>query len=208
MAVAPRHLKVTKEQYFEEALDCLAQRGADGMAVGSLCSSLGVTTGSFYHYFGGWSGFVDALLAHWESSQTHRIGARMADEATPGRRLELLQKEVLRLPHEAEAAIRAWGRSEDKVRLALERVDAQRISVVHGIAVDLGVPDRNAKKLASMALALLIGVQQMRTPVDGRLLRSLLNEHARTLNSYTRPTAEPTNRFSSRSPAKSPNAPS
>ena len=48
---------VTKEEYYDAALEVLAQLGFKGLNIGVLCKRLGVTSGSFYHHFGGWPGF-------------------------------------------------------------------------------------------------------------------------------------------------------
>ncbi|WP_239003564.1 TetR/AcrR family transcriptional regulator [Nocardia panacis] len=60
---------LTKEQYFTAALEVLAECGFKGLNIGVLCRGLGVTSGSFYHHFGGWPTFVTALLEHWERQQ-------------------------------------------------------------------------------------------------------------------------------------------
>lgn len=60
---------VSKEQYFETALGVLAEVGFKGLNIRRMCEALGVTTGSFYHYFGSWQGFVDALFEYWEHRQ-------------------------------------------------------------------------------------------------------------------------------------------
>lgn len=186
MAREPRNLKVTQDQYFTAALEHLAAHGAEGLTIGALCRALGVTSGSFYHYFGNWGGFVDALLGHWEDQQTGRIVARAASQATPERRMDVLQSEAAELPHEAEAAIRAWGRGEEKVRLAQERVDTRRRDELRAIMIDMGVPQEHAGRLSTMGMAVLVGIQQLQRPVDVPLLFTLLEELAGTVRRYAR----------------------
>lgn len=184
VAREPRNLKVTQEQYFTAALEHLADQGAEGMTIGVLCRALGVTSGSFYHYFGNWGGFLDALLAHWEERQTDRIAARAAAQATPDQRLRVMQAEAAELPHEAEAAIRAWGQSEEKVRLVQERVDTRRREELRTIMMDAGVLPEDAARLSMMGMAVLVGVQQLQRPVDVPMLFTLLEELADTVRRY------------------------
>lgn len=172
----PRHLKVTQEQYFEAALARLAERGAEGLTIVALCGRLGVTSGSFYHYFGSWSGFVDALLAHWEAEQTQRVVELARATASPSERLDVMRQQAVALPHEAEAAIRAWGRGDAKVGAVLHRVDNRRHAELRTILVDLGVQPAPAERLATMGMALLIGMQQLQRPVNTRTLRGLFAE--------------------------------
>lgn len=180
----PRNLKVTQEQYFTAALEHLAVHGADGLTIGALCRALGVTSGSFYHYFGNWGGFLDALLGHWEDRQTDRIVARAATQATPEMRLRVLQSEAAELPHEAEAAIRAWSQGEEKVRLVQARVDTRRRDELRTIMVDVGVPPVDADRLSTMGLAVLVGIQQLQHPVDVPVLFALLEELAEVVARY------------------------
>ncbi len=185
MAQQPRNLKVTQDQYFAAALDRLADQGAEGLTIGVLCRALGVTSGSFYHYFGNWGGFVEALLAHWEDQQTGRILARSAAAATAENRLVVLQTEAAELPHEAEAAIRAWGQRNETVRQAQQRVDERRREELQAIIVDLGVGPDDAARLAAMGLSVLVGIQQLQRPVDVPMLHALFEELASTIRRYT-----------------------
>jgi AcrR family transcriptional regulator len=185
----PRHQKVTQEQYFQAALARLAGHGAEGLTIGALCGELGVTSGSFYHYFGNWDSFVDALLRHWEAEQTDRVAALAATQPGAERRLAWLRREASVLPHEAEAAIRAWSRGEERVRLAQERVDARRAAELRALVLELGVDPRDADRLATMGLALLVGVQQLHRPVDVELLFAVFGDFAETIRRHVRPPA-------------------
>ncbi|GAA5148186.1 TetR/AcrR family transcriptional regulator [Pseudonocardia eucalypti] len=181
----PRHLKVTQDQYFAAALGQLAAHGAEGLTISRLCQALGVTSGSFYHYFGGWAGFVEALLAHWEDEQTQRIVRLARAEAGVEQRLGVLRRQALALPHDAEAAIRAWSRSDERVEAAQRKVDAQRHATLRAIIVDLGVPARDADRLATTGVALLVGMQQLHRPVDTELLSTVFDEFERTIRTLS-----------------------
>ncbi|HEX4250650.1 MAG TPA: TetR/AcrR family transcriptional regulator [Pseudonocardia sp.] len=171
-----RHQKVTQEQYFEAALARLAAHGVDGLTIGGLCSELGVTSGSFYHYFGSWAGFVAALLAHWEAEQTQRIVDQARAVVDPEIRLDLLRDQASGLPHNAEAAIRAWSQADEVVGQAQRRVDAMRRGQLREAVLGMGVPVERAERLATMGLALLVGLQQLERPVDEVALRAVFDE--------------------------------
>ena len=64
---------VSREQYFDAAMDILATKGAGALTIAALCARFEVTMGSFYHHFRNVDTFVDALLGHWEAEQTHRV---------------------------------------------------------------------------------------------------------------------------------------
>lgn len=181
-----RNLKVTQEQYFGAALARLASGGAEGLTIGALCADLGVTSGSFYHYFGSWTGFVEALLVHWEATQTGRVAALAAAEPDVERRLDLLQREAVALPHDAEAALRAWSRSDPTVRQVVRRVDARRRAELRSAIAAAGAAPADAERLAVMGMALLVGLQEMRGEIGGDVVAAVFDELRRVVRASTR----------------------
>lgn len=165
-------------QYFAAAFDLLAARGPAELKIGTLCAELRVTSGSFYHHFGGWSGFVQALLEHWEAEQTARIVA-LTESATadPIERLDVLKRLAVTLPHAAEAAIRGWAALDPEVATALRRIDDRRLAALEGVLAG-AVSDRAvAARLASLGQSLLVGFQQIHHPPDPVLLLALLDDY-------------------------------
>lgn len=169
-------LVVTKDDYFAAALDVLATRGHAALKIGALCKAIGVTTGSFYNYFGSWDGFVDELLAHWEQEKTQRIFEIAAAEPDPVARVRRIKKLALLLPHEAETAIRAWSHVNPAVDEVQQRVDRERLAAVRCVVSGVVRDPRRAELLAVMGLSLLVGLQQWRSPVDGPELERLLDQ--------------------------------
>ena len=53
---------VSREAYFETGLDVLSDLGYGGLKLAEVCNRLGVTTGSFYHYFPGWPAYTRELV--------------------------------------------------------------------------------------------------------------------------------------------------
>jgi AcrR family transcriptional regulator len=64
---------VSREAYFETGLDVLSDLGYDGLKLTEVCNRLGVTTGSFYHYFSGWPAYTKELVAHWMQGRTVQV---------------------------------------------------------------------------------------------------------------------------------------
>ncbi len=170
-------LVVTKNDYFAAALDVLATEGHGAVKIGSLCQSIGVTTGSFYHYFGSWDGFVRELLEHWEHEKTQRIFELAAAQADPVARVRKIKKLALTLPHEAETAIRAWSHVNPTVDEVQRRVDQERLHAVRLVIRGVIPNARDAEMLAVMGISLLVGLQQWRTPVDVKELARLLDQY-------------------------------
>jgi AcrR family transcriptional regulator len=169
----------------------LAAEGAAGLKIGTLCRALGVTSGSFYHHFDGWPGFVRALLEHWESEQTRRIAALAQANPEPIGRVELLKQLATALPHAAEAAIRAWATLDPEVDKAQRRVDAERQVVVHGVVAGVVEDEAAAAKLAELGMAILVGFQQLGKPPETQRLASLFEEYQNLIVRYASGREEP-----------------
>ncbi|WP_326568966.1 TetR/AcrR family transcriptional regulator [Amycolatopsis rhabdoformis] len=168
---------VTRAQYFQATLDILAADGFTGLNVGRLCRDLGVTSGSFYHHFGGWAAFVDELLVFWENRQVVLLAAGDFGAAGPSADFAALMDLTLGLHHKAEAAIRAWAANDETVRSAQKRVDDARLRTV-GRAVKGVVGDaRLARTLTALGLAMLIGHQQLVASGEPSDLGALLAEY-------------------------------
>ena len=175
----PRQVQVGPENYFEAALRILADNGVPGLKIGVLCSTLKVTSGSFYHHFGGWDEFVGQLLEYWETEQTRRVMQMTHLAANPWEQLDVLKQMAVQMPHDAEAAIRAWGRGDATVNVVQRRVDELRHDSLRDVIIDVGVEPSYAELLATMGLTVLAGFQQVRSGADTEELAALLSEVVR-----------------------------
>lgn len=176
--------QIAAEQYYDAAMSILAREGAAGLKIGPLCRSLGVTSGSFYHHFGGWAGFVRGLLRYWEAEQTDRIVELARATADPVERIDVVKQLSVELRHDAEAAIRAWAQIDPEVGRAQARVDVQRRIALEQVVADV-VPDPDdARRLAVFGISLMAGYQQTCDPRDRDLLRALFDDYQRLILSH------------------------
>lgn len=151
----------TPEMFFDQAMRTLAGPGLPALRIGRLCAAVGVTSGSFYHHFGNWDGFVAALLEHWAIEEVDRIVALVAGRPDPFERVELLKRLALTLPHEAETAIRRWAGTDPVVAAAQARVDDGRRAALREILAPV-VPDAARRAtLAEVGMSILVGHQQL-----------------------------------------------
>lgn len=169
-------LLVTRDDYYEAAMRILATEGASGVKISKLCAALGVTTGSFYGYFGSLDGFVDAFLEYWWESQTERIVAVANAPDDPAERIRLMRKLASRLPHAAEGAIRSWAHTNAAVGAMQEKVDARRCEALAEVLRPAAADDKEATTLGIMAMTLLVGLQQWRQPVTAKDFKLVFNE--------------------------------
>jgi AcrR family transcriptional regulator len=167
---------LTREHYFEAALDVVAGEGVEALTIGGLCRRLNVTIGSFYHHFKGREAFLQAFYGWWEREHAFHLVDQARSETDPLARLALLKKLAGGLPHTAEASIRAWSRAHPDAAAVQSRVDEARIAVVVDTMRELGLPSARAKTLGVMAVGVLVGAQQMGRGDDGALMKKVFDE--------------------------------
>jgi len=168
-------LLVTRDDYHEAAMRILATEGSGGLKIATLCAELGVTTGSFYGYFGSLDGFIEQFLEYWWESQTSRIAAMATAPDDAIERIHLVKELTSQLPHAAEGAIRSWGHTNAAVAAMQVRVDERRLEVVTELIRPVATSPEEARRLGIMALTLLIGLQQWRQPITERDFNQVFN---------------------------------
>jgi AcrR family transcriptional regulator len=157
---------VSRDSYFETGLDVLSDLGYGGLKLAEVCNRLGVTTGSFYHYFSSWPAYTRELVENWMKERTVRVIESMKNETDPRRRIDSLVQVGLELPHGAEAAIRVWSAIDPHVYDIQLQVDQQRFDIMYESAMGLLHNERQAKMFARWGVYLLVGHEQATIPRD------------------------------------------
>ncbi len=178
--------RLTQHDYYEVALRFLADASHEALTIAALCDELGVSKGSFYHHFGGWSGFVGAFLETWERESTLEVKETAEHIDAVGTKFRLLATLVDTIPHDAEAALRVWSHTDPVVKAAVDRVDNAREAMVREFFA-LTIPKPEAGLLAELCLSALVGNQLAHRPVDVRRMRKLLNQMMKLTASYYGP---------------------
>lgn len=182
----------SREAYFETGLDVLADRGYAGLKLAEVCRRLGVTSGSFYHYFPSWSAYTGELVKVWLPAATRERVAQLRTIPDPRRRIDAIFDIGKALPHGAEAAIRVWSALDPMVRDVQTEVDDLRFQILRDSALELLDDERQAELFAGWALYLLVGYEQVTRPPDTAGLAWMVEQLLDALDS---------GRFSSAPPA-------
>lgn len=151
-------------------MDVLSDLGYGGLKLAEVCNRLGVTTGSFYHYFPNWSAYTRELIEHWREARTLRVVEAVRADPDPHRRVETLIREALALPHGAEAAIRVWSSLDPDVYTVQSVVDRLRYDILFEAAREIIGDDRNAGYFAAWGVYVIVGYEQSTLPRDGDAL--------------------------------------
>lgn len=157
---------LSRQAYFETGLEVLSELGYGGLKLAQVCNRLGVTTGSFYHYFTSWPVYTRELVQHWLNERTlvHVQFVRAIPD--PRERLDSLIQIGLALPHGAEAAIRCWSSADPAVQAVQAEVDRQRFEILYESALEVLGQERQAELFADWAMYLLVGYEQVLLPPD------------------------------------------
>lgn len=171
----------SKEDWLKEGCAVLTESGAQALTIDLLCQRLGLTKGSFYHHFKGFSGFKTELLSYFEQEGTLNI-IEITEQA-PQNKLQQLLEASVSYPPGLEVAIRAWALQDDEVQAVQQRVDQQRVDYVQKLYMELGESPERALHLAQILYTVLIGCQQIQPHIDEAGMTALFNEFQRL---YTR----------------------
>ncbi|NDJ91497.1 TetR/AcrR family transcriptional regulator [Mycolicibacter kumamotonensis] len=174
---------LSRQAYFETGLDVLSELGYGGLKLAEVCNRLGVTTGSFYHYFASWPVYTRDLIQHWLEARTVQHVEFVRAMPDPRERLDSLIQIGLALPHGAEAAIRAWSSADPAVHAVQAEVDRQRFDILYESALQVLGDKRQAHLFASWGMYLLIGYEQALLPRDSAAIEWISGQLLEALDS-------------------------
>jgi AcrR family transcriptional regulator len=170
------------------------------LKLAEVCNRLGVTSGSFYHYFSNWPTYTRELVRHWKHASTTELVRCSRREQDPRRRIDELIQNGLNLPHGAEAAIRTWSSLDPAVHAVQEEVDRARHDIMAESAQEILQDERQAQVFADWAVYILVGYEQATLPRDRTALEWIADQLLHSLDagrfSTTRTGSEPRRQMS------------
>jgi AcrR family transcriptional regulator len=145
---------LSRHDWINAGMGLLVDGGIASVKLAAVAHRLGVTSGSFYHHFGGWRDYLDALADHHAGWNVDRIVEALEPIADPAQRiraLRILAEEwnVARL----DSAMRVWATSDPRARAAVARLDDRLLEIVRAAFAELGFSHEQARVRALMALA-------------------------------------------------------
>ena len=128
------NIKVTREDWLTVAMAVLVSDGVERVKVLTLADRMGVSRSSFYWYFKSRQDLLDALLQHWQSTNTAAI---IRQSELPADTITGAVCNVHRcvanpglFDTALDFAVRDWARRSGKVRKILDQSDAHRIEAL------------------------------------------------------------------------------
>ncbi|MEO1538189.1 MAG: TetR/AcrR family transcriptional regulator [Pseudomonadota bacterium] len=155
------NVKVTRQDWLNVAMDVLVSDGVERVKVLDLGQRLGVSRSSFYWYFKSRQDLLDALLQHWQETNTAAIVAKTEEPA------ETITEAVCHFFHcvidarlfnnPLDFAVRDWARRSGKVRRILDRSDAMRVEALAAMFARFDYPPDEAQIRARVLYFMQLG---------------------------------------------------
>ena len=142
------NVKVTRADWLNIAMDVLIGDGVERVKILTLAGRMGVSRSSFYWYFKSRQDLLDALLKHWEETNT---AAMVAQADAPAETITAAVCNVFRCTANPalfntalDFAVRDWARRSGPVRRLLDRSDARRVEALTAMFLRYGYPQAEA----------------------------------------------------------------
>lgn len=171
--------QLSRQDWIDQGLKVLAERGVEAVRVEPLAKLLQVTKGSFYWHFSNRQALLDALLEAWVDRDTDRI-IKQVDAVEGGgvTKIRRLFELAVEDTGEVERAIRAWATNDAQVAAVLGTVDERRLNYTKDLFLTIGFTPAEAMVRARMAYYALVGEFTVGTRSDqGERLFEIQRQH-------------------------------
>ena len=130
--------QLSANDWLDEGLKVLAQRGFTALKADPLAKAMGVSRGSFYWHFADIAAFHAAILNYWREVTAEQIIAGL--EAAVGENpLSLLVTRAFGNRQSLEKAVRSWATVDPKARSAVQAIDRRRLDYMEHMLRQAGV---------------------------------------------------------------------
>ena len=142
------NVKVTRQDWLNVAKDILISDGIEQVKILPMSERLGVSRSSFYWYFKTRQDLLDALLDHWQETNT---AALVAKASAPSKSITdavnqvfhcVVNAQIFSIPF--DFAVRDWARRSDKVRAVLHASEETRIAAIQAMFQRFDYPEIEA----------------------------------------------------------------
>ena len=141
--------RTTREDWLRVALEVLVSDGIDAVRVLDLARKLDCARSSFYWYFDNRDALLDALLEHWQATNTKAL---VESAEAPAESIDFAVAHLMarwvgpgQFDTPLDLALRDWSRRSERVRRAVQASDAARIAAIAGMFARFGYPGPEAE---------------------------------------------------------------
>ncbi len=169
------NIKVTRQDWLNAAMDVLVTDGVERVKILTLADRLNVSRSSFYWYFKDRAGLLDALLDHWDNTNTAALVAR---SNAPARTITAAVCNVFHcvvnpalFSISLDFAVRDWARRSGAVREVLRRSEDRRIAALQAMFARYGYEETEALIRARVLYYMQNGYNDadLKEPIEERM---------------------------------------
>ncbi len=144
------------------ALDLIAERGVQAMAIEPLARRMGITKGSFYWHFASREALLEQALLRWEKHDARNLIASLGKIDQPRDRLISFFRRVgkEKLTHEVYSELCAAA-GHPHVEPVLERVANRRMGHLSAAFEEMGMKPELARHQARLIYSVYLGFLQL-----------------------------------------------
>jgi AcrR family transcriptional regulator len=144
------------------ALELIAEKGVQALAVEPLARRMGITKGSFYWHFSGRESLLEQSLQRWEEHDSRNLARSLGEITDPRERLISFFRRVgkEKLTHEVYSELCAAA-GHAQVEPVLERVADRRMEHLAAAFMEMGLPELKARNQARLIYSVYLGFLQL-----------------------------------------------
>ncbi|MBT8048334.1 MAG: TetR/AcrR family transcriptional regulator [Xanthomonadales bacterium] len=164
MTVLRKNEKVTlsAEDWKRAALELIAERGVQALAVEPLARRMGITKGSFYWHFSSRESLLEQALEQWEEHDSRNVNQALGEIDHPRDRLKSFFRRVgkEKLTHEVYSELCAAA-GHPQVEPVLGRVAERRMEHLSAAFEELGMDPVAARHQGRLTYSVYLGFLQL-----------------------------------------------
>ena len=144
------------------ALELIAEKGVQALAVEPLARRMGITKGSFYWHFSSRESLLEQALKLWEEHDSRNLAKSLSEISNPRDRLISFFRRVgkEKLTHEVYSELCAAA-GHAQVEPVLERVANRRMEHLGAAFEEMGMPTLQARNQARLTYSVYLGFLQL-----------------------------------------------
>jgi AcrR family transcriptional regulator len=146
----------------QAAVELIAEKGVQAVAIEPLARRMGITKGSFYWHFPNRESLLEQALQRWEEHDARNLSNSLGEIDQPRDRLISFFRRVgkEKLTHEVYSALCAAA-GHPQVEPVLERVANRRMAQLSAAFREMGMPEGQANSQARLTYSVYLGFLQL-----------------------------------------------
>jgi len=154
--------KLSAADWERAAVELIAEKGVQALAIEPLARRMGITKGSFYWHFSNRESLLEKALQRWEEHDSRNLSKSLGEIDHPRDRLISFFRRVgkEKLTHEVYSELCAAS-GHPQVQPVLERVANRRMGHLSSAFREMGMPEDQARNQARLTYSVYLGFLQL-----------------------------------------------